>query len=100
NLEEAIRGNDQLAASALAYRYLKSNLDPALAFQSLLQFAVSEEGALHAEKFYRTVMEEFQTTRPSVRWRHVVALARVSASEYGFPAAGLSEAKELLKLPS
>ena len=100
NLDEAIRGNDQMAASALAYRYLKSNLDPALAFQSLLQFAVSEEGALHAEKFYRTVMEEFETTRPSVRWRHVVALARVSASEYGFPAAGLSEAKALLKLPS
>ena len=100
HLDEAIRSHDQLTASALAYRYSKSNLDPALAFQSLLQFAVSEEGALHAEKFYRTVLEEFETTRPAFRWRHVVALARVSASEYGFPAAGLSEAKQLLQLPS
>ena len=100
HLDEAIRSQDQLTASALAYRYSKSNLDPALAFQTLLQFAVSEEGALHAEKFYRTVLEEFETTRPSFRWRHMVALARVSASEYGFPAAGLSEAKQLLHLPS
>ena len=99
-LDESIRGQDQLAASALAYRYLKSNRDPAQAFQNLLQFAVSEEGALHAEKFYRTVLEEFETTRPSLRWRHVVALARVSASEYGFPAAGLTEARQLLQLPS
>lgn len=95
-LNEAIRSQDQLAASAIAYRYLKSNQDPARIFQALLQFAVSEEGALHAEKFYRTVMEEFETTRPSMRWRHLVALARVSASEFGFPAAGLLEAKSLL----
>ena len=98
-LNEAIRSQDQLSASALAYRYLKSNQNPDFIFQTLLQFAVSEEGALHAEKFYRTVMEEFETTRPSIRWRHVVALARVSASEFGFPAAGLMEAKSLLNIP-
>ena len=98
-LNDAIRSQDQLAASASAYRYLKSNKDPTPIFQTLLQFAVSEEGSLHAEKFYRTVIEEFETTRPSFRWRHAVALARVSASEFGFPAAGLMEAKSLLQLP-
>lgn len=98
SLNDAVRSQDQLTSSALAYRYLKTNQDPAPLFQTLLQFAVSEEGALHAEKFYRTVMEEFETTRPSIRWRHLVALARVSASEFGFPAAGLTEAKALLQL--
>ena len=56
------------------------------------------KGALHAEKFYRTVSEEFAATRAPFRWRHVVALARVTASEYGRPAAGMAEAKALLKV--
>jgi hypothetical protein len=63
----------------------------------LLRYAVSEDGALHAEKFYRTVSEEFASTRAAYRWRHLVALARVTASEYGRPAAGMAEAHALLK---
>ena len=62
----------------------------------LLKYAVSEDGALHAEKYYRTVSEEFATTRPTFRWRQWVALARVTASEYGFPAPGYAEACQLL----
>lgn len=62
----------------------------------LLKFAVSEDGALHAEKYYRTTTEEFAKTRASLRWRQLVALARVSASEYGTPAPGYREACELL----
>ena len=64
----------------------------------LLRYAVSEDGALHAEKFYRTVSEEFAAARPAFRWRHVVALARVTASEYGRPAAGMAEARALLNV--
>lgn len=97
-LEDAVRDRDQLRASALTYRYLQAQRKPIDALRTLLQFAVSEEGALHAEKFYRTVSEEFAATRPSLAWRHIVALARVSASEYGFPAAGIQEARELLRL--
>lgn len=44
------------------------------------------------------VTEEFATTRPAFRWRHVVALARVTASEHGFAAPGQAEARRLLKL--
>ena len=55
-------------------------------FDLLLRYAVSEDGALHAEKYYRTVTEEFAATRPAFRWRQLVALARVTASEYGQPA--------------
>ena len=63
----------------------------------MLRYAISEDGALHAEKYYRTVSEEFSATRPAYRWRQLVALARVTASEYGRPAAGIAEARELLK---
>ena len=62
-----------------------------------MKFAVSEDGALHAEKYYRTVTEEFAATREAFRWRQLVALARVTASEAGVPAPGYSEACKLLK---
>jgi hypothetical protein len=65
-------------------------------FRHLVRFAVSEDGALHAEKYFQTVWDDFNATRPSFRWRHLVSLARVTASEYGKPAAGQSEARELL----
>jgi hypothetical protein len=41
----------------------------------LLKYAVSEDGALHAEKYYRTASEEFAAGRPAFRWRQLVALA-------------------------
>lgn len=65
-------------------------------FDVLLGYATSEEGSLHAEKYYRTVIEEFAATRPAFRWRHLVALARVTASEFGVRAAGHEEACRLL----
>ena len=48
--------------------------------------------------YYRTVTEEFATTRSAFRWRQLVALARVTASEYGFPAPGFADACRLLKV--
>jgi hypothetical protein len=97
-LEEAIRGNMQAHAAAIVHRYGELGQPPRRLFDLLLRFAVSEDGALHAEKFYRTVSEEFAATRAAFRWRHVVALARVTASEYGRPAPGVKEARELLKI--
>jgi len=64
----------------------------------LLKFAISEDGSLHAEKYYRTVSEEFTNTRATFRWRQLVALARVTASEYGRPAPGYAESRALLKV--
>ena len=95
--DEAIRGNLQARASALVHHYGELGGPPRPMFELLLQYAVSEDGALHGEKFYRTVSEEFAATRPAYRWRHLVALARVTASEYGRPAPGLAQARELLK---
>jgi hypothetical protein len=62
----------------------------------LLRYAISEDGALHAEKYYQTVAEEFAATRPAFRWRQLVGLARVTASEFGRPAPGYAEARDLL----
>ena len=62
----------------------------------LLEHAIANDGALHAEKYYRTTTEEFGRTRPKFRWRQMVSLARVTASENGTPAPGLDEAKRLL----
>jgi hypothetical protein len=96
--DEAIRGNLQAKVSALMHRYGELGHAPRPVFDLLLRYAVSEDGALHAEKFYRTVSEEFAGTRPAFRWRHLVALARVTASEYGRPAVGMAEARALLKV--
>jgi hypothetical protein len=94
--EAAIRAKDQARACATVARLGELNAPPRPIFDLLLRFAVSEEGALHAEKYFRTVTEEFAATRPAFRWRQLVALARVTASEYGQPAAGQAEARRLL----
>jgi hypothetical protein len=93
-IDDAIRSKDQALAGAAVNRYheLGGNAKP------VFDFATSEDGALHAEKFYRTVTEEFATTRSSLRWRQLVGLARVSASEYGTESPGYREACSLLNV--
>lgn len=97
-LDGAIRNNDQDRATALTYWYggLRNDANPLFAL--LLRYATSEDGALHAEKYYRTVFEEFHRTRKAYRWDHLAALARVTASEYGKRADGYEQACELLKV--
>ena len=94
----AIRGNLQAHAAAIIHRYGELGHDPKGAFDLLRRYATTEDGALHAEKYFRTCTEEFAATRPVYRWRHVVSLARVTASEYGRPAAGIAQARKLLKV--
>jgi len=94
--EAAIREKDQFRAAAVVSRYGALGHDAEPVFDLLIEFATSEDGALHAEKYYNTVREEFASMRPSVRWGQLVALARVTASEYGKPAPGYAEAREML----
>jgi len=96
--DDAIRQNLQAQAAAIVHRYGELGHAPRAVFDLLLRYAVSEDGALHAEKYYRTVTEEFAATRSAFRWRQLVALARVTASEYGRPAPGMAEAREVLKV--
>jgi hypothetical protein len=92
-----VEARDQLGACAFVRRCAALDADPRPLFDLLLGFAVDADGALHAEKFYRTVELEFAATRPSRRWNHLVALGRVSASQHGFPAPGVDRARELLR---
>ena len=93
---ELLKDPDQPRAAAIVHRYSGTNLATRPLWDLLLRYAVSEDGALHGEKFYRTTSEEFARTRPAFRWRQLVALARVTASEYGKTAPGYDEAKRLL----
>ena len=96
--QSAITGKDQARAAAAVQRYSQLKESPRPVFDLLLRYATSEDGALHAEKYYRTVTEEFAAMRPAFKWRQLVALARVTASEYGQPAPGYEEACRLLKV--
>lgn len=99
-LDEAIKNNLQSQSASVIARYGQLGHDPKLAFDCMLKYAVSEDGALHAEKYYRTVREEFEAAAPEHRWEFAISLARVTASEYGRQAAGYQEAVELLAKPT
>ena len=90
------KAKDQTVAAAAIHRYLELKHPEKDAFGLMLRYAISEDGALHAEKFYRTTREEYARTRPAFRGRYLVALARVTASESGQPAPGYAEACKLL----
>ncbi len=94
--EAAIKAGDQATTAALIQKYGEHGHATRPVFDLLLKYGVSEDGALHAEKYYRTVTEDFASARPAFKWRHLVALARVTASEHGKPAPGYLETRRLL----
>jgi hypothetical protein len=96
--EAAVKAQDQALACALVHKYGALGHPVRPVFDLLLRYGVSEDGALHAEKYYRTVTEEFANSRAAFRWRQMVALARVTTSEYGNPAPGYAEARRLLEV--
>ena len=95
-LDEALRGKDQRRAAAVASRYGELGHDAQAILAKLRQYAISEDGALHAEKYFHTASEEYARGRAMFRWLHVTALARVTASAGGQPAPGVAEARKLL----
>ena len=95
-LNGAIREKDQATACALIHRYGSLGHDARPATDLMLRYATSEDGALHAEKYFLTTTSDFAATRPAFRWRHLVGLARVTASEYGKRSPGYAQACELL----
>ena len=95
-LNGAIREKDQATACALIHRYGSLGHDARPATDLMLRYATSEDGALHAEKYFLTSTSDFAATRPAFRWRHLVGLARVTASEYGKRSPGYTQACALL----
>lgn len=102
--EDAVKANDQGRASAAIQIYGEKGFPVDGVFQTLIKYTISEDGRLHGEKFFHTVGEEYRTTRAAFRWRQITALARVTASAYGyskddkagFHAPGYEEACKLL----
>ena len=95
-IEGRIRERDQKAACRAARRYCELGHPHPELFALLLGYAVSEDGALHAEKYFRTAQDEHSTARAPHRALYLVALTRVMASHFGFPAPGCDEARKLL----
>jgi hypothetical protein len=97
-LDGAIREKNQARSAALTHRVVGEKPDSIKDLITLFRaYATSEDGALHAEKFFITATDEFANARPSLRSGQLVGLARVTASEYGNPAPGYKEACELTK---
>ncbi len=95
-IDGRIRDRDQRAACIAARRYCELSHPADPLFSLLLGFAVSEDGALHSEKYFRTAQEEHAAARPAHRAPYLVALTRALASGFGFPAPGCEEARQLL----
>jgi hypothetical protein len=95
-IEGRIRERNQKAACQAARRYCALGHPHADLFALLIGYAVSEDGALHAEKYFRTAQDEHSTARAPHRPLYLVALTRVMASHFGFPAPGCDEARKLL----
>jgi hypothetical protein len=96
--EAAIRSKDQALACAAVHKLALAGGDGVGIFAMLRKYAISEDGALHAEKYYRTVTDEFSTLPSKFRGNELAALARVTASEYGYAAPGYAQSRELLGL--
>jgi hypothetical protein len=95
-LDGKVRERDQKGACAATRRYAELGHDVRPLLDLLLRYALSEDGALHAEKYFHTIREEHAAARPAHRTLHLVALARVTASSFGFPAPGYADATKLL----
>jgi hypothetical protein len=96
-LDGVIRDKDQAAATAVAHRLGEIGCPATDVCAILRKFAISEDGALHAEKYYRTATSEFAALRPAFRWTQITALARVTASAFGYPGPGVDEARKLMR---
>ncbi|MBP3955555.1 hypothetical protein J8F10_09705 [Gemmata sp. G18] len=96
-LDGAIRDKDQARAAALTARLSETSNSAKDVFNLFRTYAISEDGALHAEKYYATASDEFARARAAFKWRQLIALARVTASAYGYAAPAHKEACERLK---
>ena len=104
--EDAVRHNDQGRAAAAIALFGEKGGTPEAVYERMLKYTISEDGRLHGEKYFQTVMEEYKTTRPAFRWRQIVGLARVTASAYAYDredkhgkrAPGYEEACKMLKV--
>lgn len=95
-LKHALNASDQENAAAAARCYVRRKHPLADILTVLRDASVRAEGALHAEKYYRTQVEAIEGDRPAFRELHMAALARVCASQSYADSPGHGEAVERL----
>jgi hypothetical protein len=96
-LVRSIDACQQAPATAAARRLLALEPTGARAHEVLLRYSCRQDGALHAEKFYRTQQSAFARAHAEHRPEHLAALARVVASQQCMQADGVAQAEELLR---
>src|SRR5499433_2498254 len=79
------RSTDEVKhAAALAQQYAANEYAPEALIDVLAKIACRDNFTeMHAFKHHQATYEEFYTTRPSLRWRHLVAAVQASAISHG-----------------
>jgi hypothetical protein len=95
-LADTVEAGDQALAVAAVEHCGDAGVETERVLDLLLHYGTTQDGALHAEKYFSTVVEDLASARPAFRRRHLRGLARVTASEHGFPDPGYARAREVL----
>ena len=79
------RSTDEVKhAAALAQQYADNGFAPEALIDVLAKIACRDNFTeMHAFKHHQATYEEFYATRPSLRWRHLVAAVQASAISHG-----------------
>ena len=79
------RSTDEVKqAAALAQQYANSGYAPESLITLLGKIACRDNFTeMHALKHHQATYEEFHATRPSLRWRHLVAAVQAAAISHG-----------------
>jgi len=79
------RSTDEVKhAAALAQQYAENEYAPEALIDVLARIACRDNFTeMHAFKHHQATYEEFYATRPSLRWRHLVAAVQASAISHG-----------------
>ena len=79
------RSTDEVKqAAALAQQYAEAGYAPGRLITLLGKIACRDNFTeMHALKHHQATYEEFHTTRPSLRWRHLVAAVQAAAVSHG-----------------
>ncbi|HYB43208.1 MAG TPA: hypothetical protein VEL75_15620, partial [Candidatus Methylomirabilis sp.] len=79
------RSTDEVKqAAALAQQYADSGYAPGALIEMLGKIACRDNFTeMHAFKHHQATYEEFHATRPSLRWRHLVAAVQAAAISHG-----------------
>src|SRR5947208_10811109 len=79
------RSTDEVKqAAARAQQYANAGYDPEALIARLGKIACRDNfSEMHALKHHQATYEEFHATRPSLRWRHLVAAVQAAAISHG-----------------